>query len=111
MQKEGTSRGVSLVDNASIAVDADHSGDYYAKKRSDVEDYLACDVYEVYQNPTVFVTASGVTVTGVENGQRVVPGTNLTINVSAFSRPSPVTKGLNASRSCVYVRKRQHVAF
>ena len=85
MQQEGTSRGVSLVDNASIAVDADHAGDYYAKKRSDVEDSLACDVYEVYQNPTVFVTTYGVTVTGVQNEQKVTPGTTLDINVSGFA--------------------------
>lgn len=82
MQNEGTSRGVSLVDNAPIAVDADHAGDYYAKKRSDKEDDLSCDVYEVYQNPTVFVTTDGVTVTGVENGQRVIPSTSLVICVS-----------------------------
>ena len=85
MQIDGTSRGVSLVDNASITVDADHAGDYYAKKRSDKEDDLSCDVYEVYRKPTVFVTTDGVTVTGVENGQKVIPGTNLVISVSGVS--------------------------
>ncbi len=85
MKNEGGSRGVSLVDNASIAVDADHADYCFAKKRSDHEEYVSCDVYEVYRNPTVYVTADGVTVTGVEHGQRVVPGTNLVINVSGFA--------------------------
>ena len=85
MKNEGGSRGVSLVDNASIAVDADHADYCFAKKRSDHEEYVSCDVYEVCRNPTVFVTTYGVTVTGVENEQRVVPGTNLGINVSGFA--------------------------
>jgi len=85
MKNEGGSRGVSLVDNASIAVDADHADYCFAKKRSDHEEYVSCDVYEVYRNPTVYVTADGVTVTGVEERQRVVPGTNLVINVSGFA--------------------------
>ena len=82
MKNEGASRGVSLVDNASIAVDADHADCCFAKKRSYHEEYISCDVYEVYRNPTVFVTTYGVTVTGVENGQKVIPGTNLVISVS-----------------------------
>ena len=45
MQNEGTSRGVSLVGGASVAVDADHAETYYVKTRSDKEDYISCDIY------------------------------------------------------------------
>lgn len=85
MKSEGGSRGVSFVDNASIAVDADHADCCFAKKRSDHVEYVSCDVYEVYRNPTVFVTTYGVTVTGVQNEQKVTPGTTLDINVSGFA--------------------------
>ena len=84
MQKEGSSCGVSLVNGAKVSVDAAHAGDCYMKKRSDKLDHSTCDVYEVYWNPTVVsvTTYGGVTVTGVENGQTVIPGTSLVINVS-----------------------------
>ena len=85
MQNKGNSRGVSLVNGAKISVDAAHAASCFPKKGADVQSGIDCDVYEACWNPTVFVTENGLTVTGVENGQRVVPGSNLTINVSGFA--------------------------
>ena len=85
MRNVASSRGVSLVNGAKVSVDAAHAGDCYVKKDTDVMNGIDCDVYEACWNPTVFVTANGMTVTGVENEQKVVPGTNLVINVSGFA--------------------------
>ena len=85
MKKEHTSYGVSLVNGATVAVDAVHADSYFLMQDTDKESSNNCDVYTATRNPTVYVTTYGVTVTGVENGQRVVPGTNLVINVSGFA--------------------------
>lgn len=85
MRSEHNSLGVSLDNGVSIAVDAAHADSYILKQGTDKETSINCDVYTAIRNPTVFVTANGVTVTGVEHGQRVVPGTNLVINVSGFA--------------------------
>ena len=91
MRSSNRSGKVSLVLGASVSVDADHAATHFIKTSSDeVTDEhglnpITCDVYTATRNPTVFVTANGLTVTGVENGQRVVPGTNLVIGVSGFA--------------------------
>ena len=91
MRSSNRSGKVSLVLGASVSVDADHAATHFIKTSSDeVTDEnglnpITCDVYEAARNPTVFVTTYGVTVTGVENEQRVVPGTNLVIGVSGFA--------------------------
>ena len=91
MRSSNRSGKVSLVLGASVSVDADHAATHFIKTSSDeVTDEhglnpITCDVYTATRNPTVFVTANGVTVTGVENGQRVVPGTNLVISVSGLA--------------------------
>ena len=91
MRSSNRSGKVSLVLGASVSVDADHAATHFIKTSSDeVTDEnglnpITCDVYEAAWNPTVTVTTYGVTVTGVENEQRVVPGTNLVIGVSGFA--------------------------
>ena len=85
MKEEYNSCGVSLDSGVSVAVDAAHADSYFLKQGTDKEDSISCDVYTATRNPTVFVTENGLTVTGVENGQRVVPGSNLVINVSGFA--------------------------
>ena len=91
MRSSNRSGKVSLVLGASVSVDADHAATHFIKTSSaEVTDEngnnpITCDVYTATRNPTVFVTANGVTVTGVENGQRVVPGTNLVISVSGLA--------------------------
>ena len=91
MRSSNRSGKVSLVLGASVSVDADHAATHFIKTSSDeVTDEnglnpITCDVYEAARNPTVTVTTYGVTVTGVESGQRVVPGTNLVIGVSGFA--------------------------
>ena len=86
MQNEGTSRGVSLVGGASVAVDADHAETYYVKTRSDKEEYISCDIYEATPKRTVVsVAATGATVTGVTSGQRFVPGDKFTVEVSGLA--------------------------
>ena len=91
MRSSNRSGKVSLVLGASVSVDADHAATHFIKTSSaEVTDEhglnpITCDVFTAARNPTVFVTANGVTVTGVENGQRVVPGTNLVISVSGLA--------------------------
>ena len=85
MRSEHNSRGVSLDNGVSIAVDAAHADSYFLKQGTDKEPSITCDVYTAIRNPTVFVTANGLTVTGVEDKQQVIPGTNLVINVSGFA--------------------------
>ena len=85
MRNKGNSRGVSLVNGAKVSVDAAHADSCYLNKGTAILSGINCDIYEVHWNPTVFVTTNGVTVTGVENGQSVIPGTNLVINVSGFA--------------------------
>ena len=91
MRSSNRSGKVSLVLGASVSVDADHAATHFIKTSSaEVTDEhglnpITCDVYEAARNPTVTVTTYGVTVSGVESGQRVVPGTNLVIGVSGFA--------------------------
>ena len=91
MRSSNRSGKVTLFPRASVSVDADHAATHFIKTSSaEVTDEhglnpITCDVYTATRNPTVFVTANGVTVTGVENGQRVVPGTNLVIGVSGLA--------------------------
>ena len=82
----------ALLDGASVSVDADHAAAYYVKKRSAKETGTYggdCEVYEALPKPTVTVTATGVTVTGVTDGQKVVPGTALTIGTTVAEGYEP----------------------
>ena len=93
MNGSNWSRKVSLDTGASVAVDAKHAATYFvaieANSASVPDEHglnpAYCDVYTAARNPTVFVTTYGVTVAGVENGQRVTPGTNLVISISGFA--------------------------
>ncbi len=91
MRSSNRSGKVSLFPRASVSVDADHAATYYIKTSSaEVTDEhglnpITCDVYTATRNPTVSVTANGVTVAGVENGQKIMPGTNLVISVSGIA--------------------------
>lgn len=93
MQTVGTgSRGVSLVNDASVAVDADHDATFYTKMGTGSENGFPCDVYEVCPKPTVVIVAEdGATLTGVTNGMPVTPGEVLSIGATGAAAGAKVT--------------------
>ena len=76
----------NLIDSTITADDSrivTDSADYYVRKTASG---TTTTTYRVAARPTVYVEANnGVTVTGVVDEQRVVPGTNLSIGVSGFA--------------------------
>ena len=93
MKTTGTaSRGVSLVNDASIVVDADHAATFYTKMGAGTENGFTCDIYEVCPKPTVIIVAEdGATLTGVTNGVPVTPGAVLSIGATGAAQGAEVT--------------------